>query len=78
MGGRPQVRRAPAYDATQLVMGTVVADDTRATHPANLIPADPTGRRGMLRITRRSPGILPPDLAPAWEAFLRQTWPRNH
>jgi 23S rRNA (adenine-N6)-dimethyltransferase len=33
---------------------------------------------GWLRITRRSPDILPPDLAPAWEAFLRQTWPHNH
>lgn len=31
---------------------------------------------GWLRIRRRPRDILTPDLAPAWEAFLRDAWPR--
>ncbi len=29
---------------------------------------------GWLRIRRRGPALLPPHLAPAWEAFLRDAW----
>lgn len=32
---------------------------------------------GLLRIRRRRPDLLDPGLAPAWEAFLRDAWPRQ-